>query len=123
VDAMIKCLDTYALVEVIGNNPAYEGLIDDTTVITDIILAEFFYTLSRKHDVRTAEFWQRRFEPYCRPVTRDILLQSVRFRLENRKENLSFFDCVGYIYAREHGMRFVTGDRAFKGKKGVLYIP
>jgi predicted nucleic acid-binding protein len=122
VDAMIKCLDTYALIEVISNNKVYEGLIDETAVITDLTLAEFYYTLCRKYDLRTADFWQRKFEPYCKPVPRHILLQSVRFRVDHKIENFSFFDAVGYVYAIEHGMQFVTGDKAFKGRKGVLFI-
>lgn len=120
---MTLCLDTYALLEMIGNNPKYAGLVDDSTVITDLTLAEFYYILCRRYDVRTADFWQRKFGPYCSPVSQDLLLQSVRFRVENKEKNYSFFDCVGYVFALEHGMQFVTGDRAFKGKPRVLYLP
>ena len=43
-------------------------------------------------------------------------------RIEHAKENLSFFDCVGYVFAQEHGLIFVTGDKAFEKREGVEYI-
>ena len=42
--------------------------------------------------------------------------------VENKKQNMSFFDCVGYVYARENNIKFVTGDKEFEKKEGVLFI-
>jgi predicted nucleic acid-binding protein len=46
----------------------------------------------------------------------------MKFRIENRKQNLSFFDCAGYVFAMENGMTFVTGDREFRNMKGVEFV-
>jgi len=53
---------------------------------------------------------------------RDIMLKAVRFRIDHKKENLSFFDCIGYIFTQENNMAFDTGDKDFKNKEGVEFI-
>ena len=50
------------------------------------------------------------------------MIRAVRFRIDNNKQNLSFFDCVGYIFAVENSMKFVTGDREFKDKPQVEFL-
>lgn len=118
----MKCLDTYALVEINNGNPKFASLLTEDAVITDIIMAEFYGYLYRKYDLRTADYWHRRLSFFCQPVSRDIMIKAVRFKVDNSKEDLSFFDCVGYIFAVENGMKFVTGDEEFKDKPQVEFV-
>ncbi len=118
----MKCLDTYALVEINNGNPKFANLLSEDAVITDATIAEFYGYLYRKYDLKTADYWHRRLSFFCRPVSRGILIKAVVFRTDNSKLNLSFFDCVGYIFAVENGMKFVTGDREFKGKPHVEFL-
>ncbi len=119
---MIRCLDTYALIELHNGNQKFTNLLNEKCVITDITMAECYGWLYQKHNLQTADFWHRKLSALCVPVPREIMLKAVRFRIDNKKENLSFFDCVGYVFARENNMRFVTGDREFKDKEGVEFI-
>ena len=114
------CLDTYALVELETINPKYSFLLNKDFVIPDTTMAEFYTVLLQKHDERTADYWHRKFSAFCRPVSREVLIKAVKFRKENR--GMSFFDCVGYMFALENNIKFVTGDKAFKGRKGVEYV-
>jgi predicted nucleic acid-binding protein len=41
---------------------------------------------------------------------------------ENKKDKLSYTDCLGYALAMELEIPFLTGDRKFKGKKNVLWV-
>ena len=118
----MKCLDTYALIEIAIGNPNFAGLISQDIVITDITIAEFYFVMLQKYDDSTAQFWYKKFEPYCSLVLKDILIKAVKFRYVNKKEELSFFDCVGYIFSVEYNHQFVTGDKAFKSKKNVLFM-
>ena len=118
----MKCLDTYALVELHNGTPRFSGLLNEDAVIPDIIMAEFYGVLFRKMGLQTADYWLRKLSYLCRPVSRDILIKAVRYRMENQKERLSYFDCVGYIFALENGMKFVTGDPAFQKREGVEWI-
>ncbi len=118
----MKCLDTYALVEINNGNPKFANLLAEEAVITDVIMAEFYGYLYRKYDLKTADYWHRRLSFFCKPVSRDIMIKAVRFKADNSKEDLSFFDCVGYIFAIENSMKFVTGDKEFRNKPGVEFV-
>lgn len=118
----MKCLDTYALVEISNGNPSFVSLLTEQAVISDLTMAEFYADLYRKYGEKTAEYWLRKLTPLCRPVPREILIQAVKFRIDHHKENLSFFDCVGYLFSRQGQMLFVTGDKEFKNKEGVEFI-
>ncbi len=70
----------------------------------------------------TAMFWYEKFKLYCEDVDSDLLIKAVDFQYENKKDDLSLFDCVGYVFSLQNNFTFVTGDRAFKNKKNVLFI-
>lgn len=118
----MKCLDTYALVEINNGNPKFANMLNEDAAITDMTMAEFYGYLYRKYDLKTADYWHRRLSFLCKPVSRDILIKAMVFRTDNSKHNFSFFDCVGYIFAVENGMEFVTGDREFKDKPQVEFL-
>ena len=118
----MKCLDTYALVEINNGNPKFTCLLNEEPVITDITMAEFYALLYRKYNLQTADYWHKKLGFFCRSVSREILLRASRFRVDNNKQDLSFFDCVGYIYSLENNMKFVTGDKEFRFRRGVEFI-
>ena len=116
---LMKCLDTYALVEIHDGNPKFVHLLSEEIIITDITLAEFYGVLYKRYGKLTAEYWNKKLDPFCRAVSRQTLLQAAAFRIENNQQNLSFFDCVGYMFSLENNYTFVTGDKEFEKKKGV----
>ena len=118
----MKCLDTYALVEICEGNPTFVNLLNEEVAITDVTLAEFYGDLYRKYGEPTANYWHKKLTALCRPVSRDILIKAVRYRVDNKKQNLSFFDCVGYLFSLENNMIFVTGDKEFKEKASVQFM-
>ena len=118
----MRCLDTYALVEINNGNPRFANLLNEEIVIPDVTMSEFYGYLYKRYDLKTADYWLRKLSFFCKPVSRDILIKAARFRIDNSKQDLSFFDCAGYIFALENKMNFVTGDRAFKGKEGVEFV-
>ena len=116
----MKCLDTYPLIEIATGNEKFAPLLSEDFVITDITMAEFYYALLQKYDVLTADFWYRQFEHYCIVVPRGVLIKAVKFRHDNKKKNLSFFDCVGYIFALENNYKFLIGGKEFKDFDNVV---
>lgn len=118
----VKCLDTYALIEISRGNPNFANYINANCAIPDLTLAEFYLVVLRDHNEKTADFWLKRLEPFAMPVSRNILIKAVRHKHEYRKFNLSFFDCAGYMFAIENDMSFVTGDKEFEGKESVEFV-
>ena len=67
-------------------------------------------------------FFYKKIIKYKKPVSLPILIKAIKFKKENNKRNLSFFDAVGYIFAKEHGYLFVTGDKEFEDFQGVEFV-
>ena len=118
----MNCLDTYALVELSDGNPKFSILIKEEFVITDPTMAEFYIIMRKKHNDQTAQYWHKKLAPFCKPVARQTLINALIFREENRKEDISIFDAIGYEFTRENKHVFVTGDKAFRNKEGALFI-
>ena len=118
---VVKCLDTYALMEISQDNPDFNIYLDSNFVITDITLSEFYGVILKKYDEQTADYWFKKLEQYAVSVDKLTLKEAVKFRYENKKSDISFFDAVGYIFSIKHGYAFVTGDKEFAGFKNVEF--
>ena len=118
----MNCLDTHALIEISLGNPKFSGLMKEDFVVTDLTMAEFYVVLRKKHNEQTAQYWHRKLAAFCKPLTRQTLTSALVFREDNKKDDISLFDAVGYEYAKENRFAFVTGDKAFKEKEGVLFL-
>ena len=116
------CLDTYALIEISDGNNRYDKILESDFVVTVPIMAEFYLVMYKKFNEKTANYWFKRLKSLCVNPNEDIWIKAVKFRHNHKSENLSIFDCVGYIYSIENSYLFVTGDKEFKNKKGVEYI-
>ena len=116
------CLDTYALVEIHNKNPIYSHFLEEEFVIPEIMMAEFYSLMLRDYSETIANYWLGKLDSYLQPVPMNVLVKAVKYRHDHKKQNLSFFDCVGYMFAREKGIPFVTGDKEFKDKEGVEFV-
>ena len=117
------CLDTYALVEIGLDNPKFTHILNENFVITDLTMAEFYSLLYRQGNEEMAQHWYDKLKNSLAATNVDILIKALKYRIDNKKDNLSIFDCVGYIFSLENNMKFVTGDKAFKNKENVIFVP
>lgn len=118
----IRYLDTYVLCEIARSNPLFLPFLEKNAVINDLTLAEFYSVILREFNEQTADYWHQKFVMYAQPVPLSILIKAVKFRREQSKKNVSFFDAVGYIFAKENNGIFVTGDKEFQHFSGVEFI-
>ncbi len=116
------CLDTYALAEIGEGNPKFLDFLNKEFVITDFTMAEYYSVLYKDNKEDKAIYWHSRLSAFCEPVSRDILIKALKYRIDNKKKNLSIFDCIGYIYSLENNLQFVTGDKEFENQEGVVFI-
>jgi len=116
-----RCLDTYILIEISRGNPKFAEYITSNFVINDLTLAEFYSVLLREEGEKIADYWFKKLERYSLSVTKDILIEAIKFRYEHRKQDISFFDAVGYIFSLKKGYYFVTGDKEFENFPSVEF--
>lgn len=116
-----KCLDTYALVEIANGNAKFAGYLNSNFVITDLTLAEFYAVLLREEGEKVADYWFKKLERYSLLVIKEILIEAIKFRHEHKKQDISFFDAVGYTFSVKNGYYFVTGDKEFESLPNVEF--
>ncbi|MSR86271.1 type II toxin-antitoxin system VapC family toxin [Candidatus Woesearchaeota archaeon] len=120
---VMKYLDTYILCEIALGNPKFKHYENEVFIINDLTLAEFYGVLARDASLSVAEQWLMKLKSSSTPVRLSSLLKAALFKNQLKHRHLSFFDAIGYIYAQEQGILFVTGDKEFKNLPGVEFVP
>lgn len=113
--------DTYVLVEILRNNKNYEKYLESKIIINDFIFAEFCYVLFRDN-VKDAEGFLYPLSQKIVHAKPETIKEAMKFRLKNKKKNLSMPDCISYIMAEKAGIRFLTGDKEFEGMNNVEFV-
>ena len=114
--------DTYAMIELIKTNPSYAVFLEEPVTTTKFNLAEVFYILLSEMGEEKARTEFAKFKDFEVDVTDEILIKAMKFRLKNKKKGFSYTDCIGYIFALENKLKFLTGDDAFKGLENVEFV-
>ena len=115
--------DTYALLEIITGNENYNKYVKNTGIATTKLnLMELFYRLYILHGIEIAEFYYQKYLPFVVEISDSLIKKAAIFRAENKKKDLSYVDCVGYILALEHKIKFLTGDSQFKDMENVEFV-
>lgn len=114
--------DTYALIELLGGNPNYKQYLNSILITTKFNLIELYYHFIREYDKETADKYLRLYSQFVIPITYSCIRNGMEFKLEYRKEKLSYVDCIGYALASELGIKFLTGDNKFRNKGNVEFV-
>ena len=112
--------DTYALIEIAKGNPNYQAYESADIVLTEWNLAEFYYALIREERPARQQFDE--FGKFVIKITMTSIIRAAHFKLQHKKERLSYPDCIGYMLALEQGMKFLTGDEKFKSLPNVEWV-
>ena len=83
---------------------------------------ELYYGLIVKYDEKTANSLYEKFSPYCVNIDDNTIKKAMMFRALNKKRDLSYVDCIGYILAKQRNIKFLTGDKEFEGMENVEFV-
>ena len=86
---------------------------------------ELYYASLRDSNEETAERDYETFVPAEVEIPEKTLKNAMKKRLEfqqKKKMNISYVDAIGYQYALENNLKFLTGDREFKGVENVEFV-
>ncbi|MBI2142858.1 PIN domain-containing protein [Candidatus Woesearchaeota archaeon] len=90
-------------------------------VVSLLVIMESYFTLLKDHNEEKADKALKMLFPLMVIPSKNLIKKAMRFRLDNAKRGLSYADALGYIYAREHNMPFLTCDSAFNGLPEVIF--
>ena len=115
-------LDTYAMVEIIKGNKNYAKYLDEVFFTNILNLYELYYTLLKDYSKEEAMRYFLHFRGFVIGISDGYIFKASEFRLENKKTDISYADCLGYIMALENNMKFLTGDKEFRDKVNVEFV-
>ncbi len=115
--------DTFALIEYLKDNPSYVPYFEKHEIITSKLnLMELYYSSLKEVSEELAERHYNAFLPRTVDITDAHFKSAAKMRLKQKENNLSYVDCTGYSIAQENNIKFLTGDKQFKGMKNVEWI-
>src|SRR3989338_4887825 len=102
--------DTYAVIELLRESHSYAPYLNEQIRITLLNLIEISYITLLEQGEEAA----KRVLGWCKEFVVDVpdvvIMAAVTFRAQNKKKSLSYADCLGYAFARQHDLIFLTGD-------------
>ena len=114
--------DTYALIEISGTNPRYSPYKKALLYTTKWNLTELYYHFLHDYGKEIADLYFEAYSDFEIEITPSSIKEAMAFKLYNKKEKLSYVDCIGHCLAKEIGVRFLTGDQKFENKENVEYV-
>ena len=114
--------DSYAIIEIVKDNPNYKKYAEEIVVISIFNLAEIYWSaLNDLRDDKAKEIY-RKFRECVVEIDDDTIMEAIKFRKEHKKKDLSYTDCIGYTYALKNNLLFLTGDKEFESMKNVEFV-
>ncbi|MBS3086663.1 PIN domain-containing protein [Candidatus Pacearchaeota archaeon] len=115
--------DSGAIIDLIEGAENYLRFKNLPIITTTLNISEVYFYFLKEHDEQTADYWIRKLNfKLVNIIKFDAAIKAARLRFKNKKENLSYADCIGYITAKEMGVKFLTGDEKFKNKENVEFV-
>jgi len=106
----------------IGNPKSFPYFEGHEGTVSLLVVMESYFTLLRDFSEDKAEEALKMLFPLVTIPSKNLIRRSMKFRLQNQKRGLSYADALGYIYAKEYNMPFLTTDSAFKGLPNVIFL-
>jgi predicted nucleic acid-binding protein len=115
--------DSYAVIEYLKDNPHYTSYFEQHTgILTTLNLLEIYYSALQEAGRERADRVFTMLYPLVEEPSPETMKRAMQFRLQYRKRNISYADCVGYHVALEKGVKFLTGDNQFKDLPEVEFV-
>ena len=114
--------DTYALIEILKENANYKRFTTESVTMTIFNLAELYWSVLKDYGPTKADAVFNQYKPSVVDVDDETLKAAMQFKKTHKKIRLSYADCIGYVYAKRHDMKFLTGDKEFHDLPNVAFV-
>ena len=114
--------DSYALIELLKGNPKYIKYGEKIVTITIFNLVEVSYSVFKENGEIKAKEIYNKFKECVHEVDEETMIEALKIKLEYKKRDLSYADCIGYSFAKKHNLIFLTGDKEFEDLKYVEFV-
>ena len=114
--------DTYALIEILNDNPRYFDY-KDLSILTGLLnYGELLYHIMKEGKEKQSARFMFAIRKSVLQVGIFDMVEAMKFRYSNIKLKFSFVDSVGYAMAKRRGLVFLTGDKQFEHMPNVEFV-
>ncbi|MEK6850609.1 MAG: PIN domain-containing protein [Nanoarchaeota archaeon] len=106
--------DTYAIIEILRGNTSYAKYTDLPATMSQWNLAEVYYNAILNLLLGDPDEIYNEYKSAVVEIDDETLKEAMKFRKQYKKQDVSYADAIGYIYAKRNKMIFLTGDKEFK---------
>ena len=117
--------DSYAVLAYLSDNPKYRVFFEENDgILTKLNLMEIYYRTLEVHGVQAAAQVVKAFAKYATDFGIADIEGAMKLRLKLKKKGLdiSYADAMGYYLAKKSNIKFLTGDKYFKGLESVEFV-
>lgn len=118
----MKLLDTYALVEIRKGKENYKKYLEEEWCTLTVNVTEFFYSFLKEGEEKLGKKAIELIKRQIRTIPIDVAMQAALFKYRHKTKKFSYIDALSYTYAQTNNIPFVTGNKQFKGMKGVEFV-
>lgn len=112
--------DTYAMIEIIRGNPKYSPYTKSAVITAIFNLAELNYNLKKEMSKEKANKYTEDYFDFLVDVSLEDLKEAMDLKIKYK--DLSIPDVIGYVVAKSHGVKFLTGDEGFRYFDNVEFV-
>lgn len=113
--------DTYAIVQILNNNPSYRKFFDAGFCTSLMNKMEIYWWALTNQDKELADVLLESISKVIE-ISDDVIQDAMIFRKKHIKRNISYADAIGYTLAMHNKLLFLTGDNQFKDLPGVEFV-
>ncbi len=114
--------DSYALIELYKGNENYRKYKTAKVATSFFQLYEIYYSLRKEFSGEEVQEFFRFLQNFCVELRFSLIPKAVEFRMKFKSNDLSYADCLGYVMAKEFGIKFLTGDNQFRDLPNVEFV-
>lgn len=114
--------DSYALLEMVYENPVYAAYKDKNAITTKLNAFEVYTACLRDHGQAYADRVLAGLTQTIVDFDLNVVANAAMLRNQFSRQRLSMTDVIGYTLSLQKNVRFLTGDQQFKDLPNVEYV-
>ncbi len=114
--------DTYAFFEITKNNENYIPYISTKIATSKLNIFELYHGFLKNNNEELANILLDKYYQFVIDFDERVIKEAAKMKRELNKRDLSMTDCIGYVMAKQFGIKFLTGDKQFKDMDNVDFV-
>ena len=81
-----------------------------------------FFEIIKENNEELAETSIKTYSQFVQDFDEEVIKNAAQLKLKLNRRDLSMADCIGYEFAKQLGIKFLTGDSQFKDMENVEFV-